>query len=300
MFFGDRLAAAVKDAGAPLAMGLDPHLDRLPMVLQRRFEHEKGAAFFEAASEAILEFNHLAIEAASEKVAAIKPQFAFYEQLGSMGIAVLEETVAILKDAGILVIGDAKRGDISSTAQAYARAIVANEGPLGCDSVTLNPWMGTDTLDPYLSYCLKEEKGIWVLCRTTNLKSDLLQRHGQPQAVDVLSEELERLGRPTIGESGFSSVGAVVGAMASQEAQRLRKLMPSSWFLVPGVGAQGGGIQQALAGCRSDGLGSLVVSSRSLLFPKGESSLYERDPKRFIARQVDQLHSQLKEARAQS
>ncbi|MBM75244.1 MAG: orotidine-5'-phosphate decarboxylase [Proteobacteria bacterium] len=294
MFFGDQLAEAVKTAGAPLAMGLDPHLDRLPSVLKRRFEHEKGIAFFEAAADAVLEFNHLAVEAAADKVAAIKPQFAFYEQLGSMGIAALEATIDLLKDAGILIIGDAKRGDISSTARAYAQAIVANNGPMGCDSITLNPWMGLDTLEPFLPYCLNEGKGIWVLCRTTNPKSDFFQKHGEPQAVDRLAVELERLGQATKGDSGFSSVGAVVGAMAFEEAQHLRSLMPSSWFLVPGVGAQGGGARQACAGSRADGLGSLVVSSRSLLFPKGESSVYERDPKRFIAKQVEQLHQQLR------
>ena len=278
MFFGDKLTKAVlNNDGIPLGMGLDPHLEKLPKYLQKKFDGLEGDDFCEQAAEAVWEFNQIAIRAAKGHVAAIKPQFAFYEQLGWWGMKTLHKTVELLKKENILIIADAKRGDISSTAEAYARGILADKGPMGCDSITLSPWMGLDTIDPFLPYCQEESKGLWVLLRTTNPKSGFLQLHGEPTSAEHLAQSLHEMGQSTVGDSGFSSVGVVVGAMAAEEAQKIRKWLPQAWFLVPGMGAQGGSVQMALAGCRTDGLGSLVLCSRSLLYPKTSGDLFETD-----------------------
>jgi orotidine-5'-phosphate decarboxylase len=289
--FGDRLTAAVEAVGVPIGLGLDPHLGRLPRRLREGLEGKSGAAWRAAAAEAVVDFNAAAIQAAAGRVAAVKPQFAFYEQLGAAGWAALEETFRLSREAGLLTIADAKRGDISSTAAAYATAILDPAGPIAADSVTLNPWMGVDVLTPFLEYA-SAGCGVFALVRTTNPGSDLLQRHHD--AAGRLAGELTRLGAEHLGTSGFSPVGAVVGAQRGDEAAALRAAMPSAWFLVPGVGAQGGGAAEALAGARSDGLGSLVVSSRSLLFPAGDSALFQDDTTAFIATQIDALSARLR------
>jgi orotidine-5'-phosphate decarboxylase len=282
MNFADALLDAVESVGTPLGIGLDPHLDKLPQFLQNQYSGLQGEDFFFAASEAVVSFNELVIEAVKGKVAAVKPQFAFYEQLGSCGWAALEATCQMAREAGLLIIGDAKRGDISSTGAAYAKAILDPQGPLNCDAVTLNPWMGTDTLDPFLKLCTTHGKGIFVLVRTTNPESSYLQHHGSPIAAESLANRLAEIGERFVGERGFSSIGAVVGASAAKEAQLYRKAMPKAWFLVPGVGAQGGGAKQALAGRNQQGRGSLVVSSRSLLFPSNRGDVYDSNPQGVI------------------
>ena len=294
MNFGDRLTNAVAQVGVPIGIGLDPHLDRLPKYLQEKYQNKQGEEFFDAAAEAIVAFNEMAISAAEGRVAAVKPQFAFYEQLGSSGWAALEATCQMAKEAGLLIIGDAKRGDISSTAAAYAKSILHPEGPLGCDSVTLNPWMGVDVLDPFLPYCEQYGCGMFVLVRTTNPHSGTLQLHGSPTAANVLSDALRELGDDRIGTSGFSPVGVVIGAFAATEAEALRERLPHSWFLVPGMGAQGGTANQALAGRRQDGMGSLVVSSRSLLYPKGSDQTFEANPEVFISQKIHEMSSLLR------
>ncbi len=266
--FADALCLAVKRKGAPLAIGLDPHLHQLPKFLRDRFEGLAGKEFFQEAAKSVVQFNTLVLDAVQEEVVAVKPQFAFYEQLGSAGWQALEETCSYAKSLGLLLVGDAKRGDISSTGAAYARAILDDDGPLGCDSVTLNPWMGLDTLDPFLHLVHTQGKGLFVLLRTTNPKSHFFQHHGQPSASIQLARQLTSLGQQSIGVSGFSNVGAVVGASAHQEAQQYREIHPTGWFLVPGVGAQGASPAEGLSSSNNQGMGALVVASRSLLFPK--------------------------------
>lgn len=267
--FGERLANAAVACGNTACVGLDPHLDRLPGSLRETFEGLEGAAFRAAAARAVLSFNRQVIEVIEGRVPAVKPQFAFYEQLGSAGWQALEQTVAFAHDVGLLVVGDAKRGDIQSTGKAYARAILAGDGPLGCDAVTLNPWMGTDTLDPMLEIADAEGRGVFVLVRTTNPGSSELQSHGEPTAAHRLAATLGEVGNPRRGPRGLSNVGAVVGAQTPRDEVRiLREKMPSAWFLVPGYGAQGGGASDALNSARADGLGALVAASRSVTFPR--------------------------------
>jgi orotidine-5'-phosphate decarboxylase len=270
--FGERMATAVRATGTCAVVGLDPHLDRLPGELRARYEGKSGTAYFEAAAEAVVDFGRMVIDGVSGLVPAVKPQFAFYEALGAPGWAALTETARMAKEAGLLTIGDAKRGDISSTGAAYARAILDPDGPLGLDSITLNPWMGIDTLDPFLGICAEHGRGVFVLVRTTNPGSALLQHHGSPPAASVVARALNTAGQATLGPSGMSSVGAVVGASAGADAAQMRAQMPAAWFLVPGVGAQGGAAEDAVAGARPDGLGCLVNSSRGVLFGPTEDA----------------------------
>ena len=278
MNFADSLFEAVERVETPLGIGLDPHLDKLPLFLRKHYEGLSGERYWQTAAEAVVAFNEIIIKAVQGKVAAVKPQFAFYEQLGSFGWAALEATCHLARESDLLIIGDAKRGDISSTGAAYARAILDPSGPLNCDAVTLNPWMGVDTLSPFLELCRTEGKGLFVLVRTTNPQSAYLQHHGDPTASERLARKLDHIGEDFVGKHGFSSVGAVVGTTASQEAKKIRDWMPKGWFLVPGVGAQGGGVKQALAGRTDTKKGSLVVSSRSLLFPPDRGPEYDQTP----------------------
>ena len=281
--FGERMVAAVRSTGTCAVVGLDPHLDRLPASLRQRYEGKKGHEYRIAAAEAVAEFNRIVIDTIRGLVPAVKPQFAFYEQLGAPGFAALEDTCAAAKDAGLLIIGDAKRGDIASTAAAYARATLDPSGPFGCDSVTVNPWMGPDTLEPFMSVCMEHHAGLFVLVRTTNPGSAFLQHHGSPTAADQVADVLAELGGRCTGPSGFSSVGAVVGAMTGDDARALRDRMPTAWFLVPGVGAQGGSAEDAIAGARADGLGCLINSSRGVLYPSSDAlQAYDIDPREWI------------------
>lgn len=283
--FGDRMAAASAAVGNCAVVGLDPHLDRLPAHLRARYAGRSGVSFRQEAAAAVLEFNQVVIAAVRGVVPAIKPQFAFYEELGAPGFAVLEETCALAREAGLIIIADAKRGDIASTAAAYARSILAADGPFYADSVTVNPWMGADTLDPFISVCEQTGGGIFVLVRTTNPGSAFLQHHGTPRAAHQVARVLADKGAALTGTSGMSSVGAVVGAMTGDEASELRKLMPGAWFLVPGVGAQGGSEDDAVAGARTDGLGCLVNSSRGVLYPApADVDAYNKDPVQWIQR----------------
>lgn len=285
--FGERLAGAVRQVGAPVAVGLDPHVERLPVRLRARFEGLSGAAWRAAAADAVQEFDALAIEAMAGRVAAVKVQSAFYEQLGAPGFAALEQTCRRVREAGLLLIGDGKRGDIDSTARAYAAAGLHPDGPFACDAFTVNPWMGFDTLEPWLVQCRAHGAGVFVLARTTNPGSADLQRQGDPPAALRVAEAVHRLGQSLCGPSGLSSVGAVVGAQTpADEVAALRAAMPAAWLLVPGVGAQGASPAQGLAGRRADGLGSLVVASRSVLFPASADADYEDAPGAWIRARV--------------
>lgn len=287
--FGDRLASAVRAAGAPVAVGIDPHLDRLPRALRRAFEGRSGAAFRVAAGDAVAAFSRIVVGAVRGRVAAVKPQVAFFEQLGAPGWAALEETCRAARDAGLLVVADAKRGDIASTARAYAAAALDPDGPLGADALTVNPWLGPDTLEPYLPWCREAGRGLFVLLRTSNPESARYQLAGDPPVARLLADDLRRIGAGLVGESGLSSVGAVVASGAA--GARVRAWLPDAWFLVPGVGAQGGTAEQALAGARPDGLGALVVAARSVTFPPEGAARdeYDDDPGAWMARQTAAL-----------
>ncbi len=262
--FGERFAAASGRLNAPVIVGLDPHLHRLPKMLRRTYEGLTGADHRVAAARAVRLFNSVVLEAIAGTVPAIKPQLAFYEALGAPGWAALEETCLRARELDILVIADGKRGDISSTAAAYAQAVLHPDGPLAADALTVNPWMGMDTVDPYLPLVKEHGRGLFLLVRTTNPGSAQLQLHGTPAAAWKVADAIAELNADLGGELG--PIGAVVGALSPTDAEDLRSHMPAAWFLVPGVGAQGGSFSDAVAGARTDGLGAAVTSSRAVIF----------------------------------
>jgi orotidine-5'-phosphate decarboxylase len=277
--FADRLINRISDLGNPTVVGLDPRLNQIPEFIKDKAIDEFGETF-EGVAAAILEFNKGIIDAISDIVPAVKPQIAFYECYGHEGLRAYEETVQYAQEKGLIVIGDAKRNDIGSTAKAYA------EGHLGLvdlfgeptpsinvDALTVTPYLGTDGIVPFTKVCKESEKGIFVLVRTSNPSADEIQ--GQALGDHLMDEHVAGLvegwGRELIGDSGFSAVGAVVGATYPEEAHVLRNLMPNQIFLVPGYGAQGGGAEDVKPCFHKNGTGAIVNSSRGIIFAYEET-----------------------------
>jgi orotidine-5'-phosphate decarboxylase len=274
--FSDRLIAAIRAKHSPCVVGLDPRLETMP-----RFLVDEAAAMprEEAAYAILAGFGRAVVDAVAEHVPAVKVQSAFYELLGIPGLRALLETVRAARAAGLLVILDAKRGDIASTAAAYAEALLGEldwrgevRPTIGADAATVSPYLGGDSLDPWVDVCRRHGKGIFVLARTSNHGSADLQ--GLPLAGGGTVDErvasmVDRLGEGLMGAAGYSSVGAVVGATFPADAARLRRLMPRAIFLLPGYGAQGGGVEGLAACFDRDGLGAVVSASRSVTYPKG-------------------------------
>lgn len=272
--FGDRLTLQISKLGNPTVVGLDPRLNQIPEHILANAQETYGDTT-EGAAEAILEFNMGIIDAISDIVPAVKPQIAFYECYGHHGLRVYEETVRYAQAKGLLVIGDAKRNDIGSTAQAYANGHLGKVDVFGelqktidVDCMTVTPYLGTDGIAPFTKVCAEEGKGIFVLVRTSNPSADEIQ--GQSVGDELMDERVATLvegwGRDLIGESGFSSVGAVVGATYPEEARVLRNIMPNQIFLVPGYGAQGAGAEDVKYSFHKNGTGAIVNSSRGIIF----------------------------------
>ncbi len=253
--FPERLRAAVEKTGAPCVVGLDPRPERLPREL-----FPPGAD----PVRAVEEFHRFVLDEAAGKVPCVKPQVAFFEVLGPEGFALFQRTCREARERGLLVIGDVKRGDIGSTAQAYAKAHFPY-----CDALTLNPYLGSDSLEPFFEWCRKEGKGVFVLVRTSNKGNEF---QTLPTGEGTLAEAVARAvrawgespGMPSDRETGYNPVGAVVGATHPEEIPLFRRLMPKSWILLPGYGAQGGKASDLAAAFDSSGLGALVNSSRGV------------------------------------
>ncbi len=272
--FADRLTNRISALGNPTVVGLDPRLNQIPEHILANVQEEYGDTT-EAAAEAIIDFNMGIIDAISDIVPAVKPQIAFYECYGHHGLRAYEETVRYAQEKGLLVIGDAKRNDIGSTAEAYAKGHLGSVDVFGSpqktidvDCLTVTPYLGTDGIKPFTKVCEEEGKGIFVLVRTSNPSADEIQ--GQPVGDHLMDEHVailvEGWGRELIGDSGFSSVGAVIGATYPEEARVLRNIMPNQIFLVPGYGAQGGGAEDVKYCFHKNGTGAIVNSSRGIIF----------------------------------
>lgn len=267
MNYADRIERAVQVRGNPCLVGLDPHLSRIPAEFAA--VHDPAASRAERAN-AVGEFLRGVIDVVAELVPAVKPQSAFFEQLGADGVRVWEETVAHAHARGLLVIGDVKRSDIGSTAAAYATAFL--EGLPGtdpatlCDAVTVNPYLGTDSIQPFLDACARTGAGLYVLVRTSNPSSAEFQTQGVPTLSERVAEAVVRWGEPLVGACGLSSVGAVVGATHPEELARMRRVMPTAPFLLPGFGAQGAGAADVVPGFLDGIRAALVNSSRGVLF----------------------------------
>jgi len=273
--FADSLVAAIKAKNSVVCVGLDPQLGKLPKGIVEKAQAEHGNTLH-AAAVAFFSFNKWIIDSVKDLVVAVKPQLAFYEELGHEGIWAFEETCKYAREAGLLVIADGKRNDIGSTAEAYARAFLGGVDLFGvkltgvADALTVNAYLGLDGVKPFLGTCHEYSRGIFILVRTSNPSSgDLQARITADEGISVaelMGHFVESWGSDLIGESGYSSVGAVVGATYPEEAKKLRSVMPKSFFLLPGFGAQGGTAADVADAFNEDGLGALVVSARGIIF----------------------------------
>jgi orotidine-5'-phosphate decarboxylase len=298
MHFADRLIAAVRDRRTPVLVGLDPRTEWLPGPLQPKDSSPSAVA------ASYLEFCRDVIDAVAPVVPAVKPQAAFFEELGAAGVAALAETIAYARRQGLLVILDAKRGDIGSTAQAYARGLLGagdwgqgsevrdqrsevrgqrlevggqrsdagrgseSAGSLAADAVTVNPYLGGDSLEPFVDIAAERESGVFVLVKTSNPGGGMFQdlvAEGRPVYRHV-ADYVERLAEKTRGPSGYGAVGAVVGATYPAQLAELRSAMPSALFLVPGYGSQGGAAADVAAALDERGLGAVINNSRGIIF----------------------------------
>lgn len=268
----NKLVEKIKKTGAPIVVGLDPMLDYVP-------EHIKKAAYeqfgenLEGASEAVWQYNRAIVDATADLIPAVKPQIAMYEQFGVPGIAVFQRTVDYCHKKGLVVIGDVKRGDIGSTSAAYAAGHLGSV-PVGSkvcagfgeDFVTVNPYLGSDGVKPFVEVCKKEKKGIFVLVKTSNPSSGEFQDRlidGRP-LYEHVADKVAEWGGDCMGDS-YSYVGAVVGATYPEQGKVLRRMMKRTFILVPGYGAQGGRGADLVHFFDEDGLGAIVNSSRGII-----------------------------------
>lgn len=266
----DRLIDKIKEMNNPTVIGLDPRYDMLPNSIKSKYGTD-----LKSVSEAILEYNYKLIDSVCDIVPAVKPQIAFYEMFGTDGIKAFCDTCKYAKSKGMIVIADMKRGDIGTTAQGYSNAAIG-ETPIGeksysifdVDFVTVNPYLGTDGIKPFIEDCKKYNKGIFVLVKTSNKSSGELQDLKLEDGKTVYEKVAELVniwGEELIGENGYSSISSVVGATYPKQLEELRQIMPASYFLIPGYGAQGGKAEDIALGFDEKGLGGIVNASRSLM-----------------------------------
>ncbi|MEO1084990.1 MAG: orotidine-5'-phosphate decarboxylase [Acidobacteriota bacterium] len=267
--FADALIKRVRQLGHPLCVGFDPHLDRIPSPFRRGSMRPEDPA----TADAVADFLGAVLERVAERVSVIKPHAAFFEQLGWPGLKVLQELVTKARELGVLVLMDAKRGDIGSTAKAYAAAHLGADAPFPAHALTVNPYLGLDTLEPFIERAASTGAGVFVLVRTSNPGAgtfqDLKDADGRP-LFHAVAEALAAPSTRLAGAIGFSGLGVVFGATWPGEAEAVRERLPHALVLVPGYGAQGGSAKDAVRAFvpGPNGLeGGVVSSSRGILFP---------------------------------
>lgn len=271
----NKLVAQIKKTGAPIVVGLDPMMKFIPEHIKEKAFAEFGETL-EGAAEAIWQYNKAIVDAIYDLVPAVKPQIAMYEQFGLPGLSTFYKTVQYCKEKRLIVIGDIKRGDIGSTSEAYAvghlgKVQVGSRSYYGFDEdfVTVNPYLGSDGVNPFIKVCKEEKKGIFVLVKTSNPSSGEFQDRqivdaGNRPLYEVVGEQVAKWGETHMGDT-YSYVGAVVGATYPEMGRVLRKIMPKSYILVPGYGAQGGKGADLVHFFNEDGLGAIVNSSRGII-----------------------------------
>jgi orotidine-5'-phosphate decarboxylase len=268
----DQLVKAIKKTKAPICVGLDPQMSFIPDTIKGRVFNEMGETL-EGAAEVIWQFNKAIIDATYDLIPSVKPQIAMYEQFGIPGLEAFKKTVDYCKSKGLIVIGDVKRGDIGSTSAAYAAAhlgrVMAGDREYAAfdeDFCTVNPYLGSDGVVPFLKECDAQDKGIFILVKTSNPSSGEFQDRlidGRP-LYEWVGEKVAEWGEMAMGDS-YSYVGAVVGATYPEMGKVLRRIMPKAYILVPGYGAQGGKGADLLPFFNEDGLGAIVKSSRGII-----------------------------------
>lgn len=287
--FSTRLHAAIRRTNTPIVVGLDPRFESLPpdVVASARKEHDDPIALAAAAFE---EFCVRLIDVVAPHVPAVKPQAAFFEEYGPDGCLALARVIRYARHQGLVVICDAKRGDIGSTAEAYARAYLAGDDPKAAiwqaDALTVNPYLGSDTLEPFVKVALERGAGIYVLVRTSNPGAGTfqdLQTNGEPLYHRV-AHVVEELSSRHLDADGYGPIGAVVGATYPQELEELRKVMPHVPLLIPGYGSQGGTAADVASAFDTQGLGAIVNNSRGINFAFRQSPYAEEfGPKKWEA-----------------
>ncbi len=276
----DRLVESIRRTKAPICVGLDPQLGFIPDEVKNKAYREFGQTL-EGAAQAIWQFNKAVIDATWDLIPAVKPQIAMYEMYGIEGLKAFARTVEYCRSKGLIVIGDVKRGDIGSTSAAYAAAhlgmvkVGENTMPaFGEDICTVNPYLGSDGVLPFVKECAANGKGIFILVKTSNPSSgefqDRIVTDDEGQACplyELVGKKVNEWAQDPalIGESGYSEVGAVVGATYPEMGEKLRAIMPKSFILVPGYGAQGGTGKDLVHFFDKDGLGAIVNSSRGII-----------------------------------
>ncbi len=264
--FPDRLDAAVRQRGNPVLVGLDPRVDLLP----EGFLADRESADWAQRAAAVQSFCCQVIDVVASLVPAVKPQAAFFEQLGPPGMAALGRVLQYAQEKGLVVILDGKRNDIGSTAQAYAEGILGRDGqsPWGADALTVSPYLGADSLEPFVEVAQKRGAGVFVLVKTSNPGGGMFQdlvADGRPLYQHVAAY-VEGLAKKTAGTRGYGAVGAVVGATYPEQLAQLRSEMPHTWFLIPGYGAQGGSARDVAGAFDQHGGGAVVNNSRGIIF----------------------------------
>lgn len=272
--FADKLIGACLAKKSIVVVGIDPRLDMLPAALVRESMKEYGESL-DGAADAFAEFGRRVTDAVAEYAVAVKPQVAFFEMLGPSGMKAYHEVIGHAHQAGLLVIADVKRSDIGSTAEAYAQGFLGEVKigedavrPWGADAVTVNPYLGSEGVSPFVSCAKANGRGLFVLVKTSNPSSGELQdveASGKTIYERVAGWLAEHAGE-LAGKSGYSSLGAVVGATYPEQLAKLRAMMPKNIILIPGYGAQGGSAADVKPGLNADGLGSVVNASRSVIF----------------------------------
>ena len=268
----EKLVERIKKLEAPIVVGLDPTLNFVPGFLLDKAVNEKGETL-EAAADAIFEFNKKIVDAVYDLIPAVKPQIAMYEQFGIPGLMAYKQTVDYCHEKGLLVIGDAKRGDIGSTSTAYAIGHIGKVkigsteiAPIDTDFLTINPYMGSDSVVPFVEECKKNDKGLFILVKTSNPSSGEFQdqKVGKKAVYELVGKKVDEWGAELV-KNGYSDVGAVVGATYPEMGEVLREIMPKAYILVPGYGAQGGTAAELKPFFNKDGLGAIVNSSRGII-----------------------------------
>ena len=306
----DRLIEKIAELQNPTVAGLDPKLEYIPESIRKK-SYEKFGKTLEGAADAVLTFNKGLIDALCGIVPAVKPQCAYYELYGWQGMRTLRETICYAQSRGMFVITDGKRNDIGSTMQAYAAAHLGvtdvdgeKTAAFGADALTVNGYLGTDGIQPLLDVCAHYDRGIFVLAKTSNESSDELQNQpfeGGETLYEAMGRFCEEWGKSLPGKYGYSGVGAVVGATWPRQLRELREMLPNTFFLVPGYGAQGGGADDAAFAFDKNGLGAVVNASRSILCAWQKQNAPEADYAKAAAEEAvrmrDAIHSRVGEIR---
>ena len=283
-----KLMEKIQQTGAPIVVGLDPMLGYIPEHITSKAFEEKGETL-EGAAEAVWQYNKEIVDAVWDLIPAVKPQIAMYEQFGLPGLAAFKKTVDYCKEKGLVVIGDVKRGDIGSTSLAYAAGHLGKVAvgsktyyPFNEDFVTVNPYFGIDGVKPFLDVCREENKGIFLLVKTSNPSSGEFQDQlieGRP-LYELVGEKVAEWA-DTCMEGQYSNVGAVVGATYPEMGKILRKIMPKCFILVPGYGAQGSKAEDLVHYFNEDGMGAIVNSSRGIIAAYKQEKYQKFGPENF-------------------